>query len=156
MKAQTYTRQEWKLLSPEEKGPCKLWTGTRNKANYGCCWWASKWQLAHRVTWIKEHGPILSDELCVLHHCDNPPCYEITHLWIGTRQDNSDDKIAKGREVHLRGKLNGMTFFTEKDVLEIRRLYAKGKLSQQKIAKIYGVGKSTIGRIIRRDSWWYV
>lgn len=51
---------------------------------------------AHRVSWIIHFGPI-PDELHVLHKCDNPPCVNPEHLFIGTPQDNVDDMIQKGR-----------------------------------------------------------
>ncbi len=54
---------------------------------------------AHRFSWVLHNGPIpeQEDELCVLHRCDNPPCSNPSHLWLGTRAENMVDKEAKGR-----------------------------------------------------------
>lgn len=55
--------------------------------------------LVHRWVWIKANGPI-PEGLCVMHRCDNPPCYRIDHLRLGTIGDNTRDMIAKGRDLN--------------------------------------------------------
>lgn len=52
---------------------------------------------AHRVGWTLLNGPI-PEGLHVLHRCDNPPCCNPRHWFLGTNQDNVDDKVAKGRQ----------------------------------------------------------
>jgi hypothetical protein len=60
--------------------------------------------LAHRLSWILFRGDILND-LCVLHKCDNKPCVNPDHLFLGTRTDNAADRDAKGRTVNgMKGK----------------------------------------------------
>lgn len=51
---------------------------------------------AHRKAWEDEHGPI-PPGMKVLHRCDNPPCVNVDHLFLGTQADNIADMIAKGR-----------------------------------------------------------
>jgi hypothetical protein len=52
--------------------------------------------LAHRAVWILTHGA-LPVELDVLHRCDNPPCCNPAHLFVGTHRDNMKDRQEKGR-----------------------------------------------------------
>lgn len=51
---------------------------------------------AHRVAYQDQVGPI-PEGLNVLHRCDNRPCCNPRHLWIGTQRENLLDMIAKGR-----------------------------------------------------------
>ncbi|RWI46820.1 MAG: HNH endonuclease [Mesorhizobium sp.] len=76
--------------------PCKLWPGAIGSRGYGVTWHDGKTVSAHRREYEKHHGPIPKG-MVVRHKCDNPPCYEITHLELGTHHQNSMDMVERGR-----------------------------------------------------------
>lgn len=96
------------ILSENSTGKhdeCMVWNGTRDVQGYGVIYGlgerskktgAPKGSLAHRVSYTVHKGPI-PDGLCVCHHCDNPPCINPLHLFLGTRADNNRDCVQKGR-----------------------------------------------------------
>lgn len=80
----------------EAVGGCLEWTACSTPAGYGNIRNGASVVLAHRVAWELVNGPI-PDGISVLHHCDNPPCCNVDHLFLGTHADNSADMISKGR-----------------------------------------------------------
>lgn len=78
---------------------CWLWTGTRlhRGQGYGQIAVDRVRYMAHRYSWILHNGPI-PEGLQACHHCDNKGCVNPKHLFLGTSQDNQDDKVAKGRQ----------------------------------------------------------
>lgn len=71
------------------------WTGATLKG-YGQIGDGRCLRYTHRVAWELVNGPI-PDGMHVCHHCDNPPCCNVDHLFLGTDADNNADMIAKGR-----------------------------------------------------------
>jgi hypothetical protein len=79
---------------------CHEWVGANDgsRARYGrLSDGHGKLLYVHRVAWAVVNGPIL-DGLQVLHKCDNPPCINVEHLFLGTNADNVRDKVSKGRQ----------------------------------------------------------
>ena len=86
----------------DKSGRCWEWLAAKNSSGYGRLNNNGRNHLAHRVAWILTNGPIPEGDhygtICVLHHCDNPPCVNPAHLFLGTIQDNVNDMIEKGRQ----------------------------------------------------------
>ena len=77
---------------------CLEWHGLVNRQGYGRMYSKGSMKLIHRLAWELANGPI-PDGMCVLHHCDNPPCHDAEKcLFLGTVAENIADKIAKGRD----------------------------------------------------------
>ena len=74
---------------------CWEWTAGHHSNGYGILQRLGE-TLAHRVAWRLFVGPIPAG-FCVLHRCDNPPCVNAYHLFLGTQIDNIADMTAKGR-----------------------------------------------------------
>ena len=79
---------------------CHIWTASVNHKGYGTVGFNGKTYRAHRVSYTIYKGQI-PDGLQVCHRCDNPPCVNPAHLFLGTQSDNEKDKIAKGRNSQL-------------------------------------------------------
>ena len=86
------------VTAPNERG-CWTWTASRDRNGYGRLNFLGRSRLAHRVAWILTHGAIPLGTPCVLHECDNPPCVNPDHLFLGTQADNIHDAVQKGRLV---------------------------------------------------------
>jgi hypothetical protein len=81
---------------------CWEWQGYRDDWNYGTVRFDGKMQRVHRVVAHLCLGLDLSSGLRALHHCDNPPCFNPDHLFIGTDADNAHDRDAKGRQWQMK------------------------------------------------------
>jgi HNH endonuclease len=87
-----------KLLNLTERiGECLVWKGAIQPNGYGSSRYLGE-RYAHRCAWIYSHGPIPKG-MQVLHTCDNPPCVNVDHLFLGTGRDNVADRDEKGRGV---------------------------------------------------------
>lgn len=154
----------WKYV--DRSGECWTWRGSVNgkRGGYGKFQAAGKTLAAHRVAFAIFYGD--PGELDVLHQCDNPPCCNPSHLFLGTHQDNMADRNTKGRQArgdrsgsrlhpethrkeHKAPHIGRCTKLTGDQVIEIRALYDAGGITQQQIATRYGVVQQTVGHIIR-------
>lgn len=133
------------------KHGCWTWTGATNADGYGWLWWEGRNHLAHRISWELTYGEI-PENLCVLHHCDNPPCVHPHHLWLGTRQENNQDKTRKGRAQRLKGERNGRAKLTKELVLKLREMHKEG-WSSTELADKFGIPKSTTHHAISGRTW---
>ena len=104
---------------------------------------------AHRLSYLIHRGEIPEGK-CVLHRCDNPPCVNPEHLFVGTKLDNARDKVAKNR--HCYGERHGGHKLTEAKARKILELLETG-LSQMKIGEMMGVGQMQVSRIKRGIQW---
>jgi hypothetical protein len=151
-----YSERFWsKVVKYKEQGACWPWIGSRFVRGYGRFSLSGKIVQAHRVAYVLTHGPIPAG-LGILHRCDNPPCVNPDHLFVGTPKDNAYDRGVRGR--HPRGERSPVSKLTQAQVNEIRMTYVKaygknGQVTQTELGERFGVHNATISRIVRRKKW---
>ena len=139
---------------PDDPGTCMVWPFYKDGRGYGQMWFDGYRTLVHRLVYKLEFGPIYPG-MCVLHHCDNPPCFRPSHLFQGTPLDNKQDCCAKGRQHRPIGVLNVKAKLTEIEVLQIRELRIGG-WTLQSLANRFHVSKSTAGYASKGTSWGHI
>jgi hypothetical protein len=142
----------WRHVKKDDPCGCWTWLGTKGRYGYGMfSIRKGKLRLAHRISYQLAHGEIPTGKV-ICHHCDNPPCVNPAHLFLGTQADNLADMFRKGRgvlpPVHV-GTKNRHAKLTEQQVLAIRN----DTRLRRVVAKEYGVSDTLICWIISRKIW---
>ncbi len=130
---------------------CLVWTGFKQNG-YGCISIHNHGYYAHRIVWKMAHGAI-PNGLHVCHHCDNPSCINIDHLFLGTPADNHHDCMSKNRQA--KGEMVPSAKLTSQTVVEARKRFSDGE-NFTSIAKSLGVTREAISRVIKRINWKHV
>lgn len=130
---------------------CWPWTGCATRG-YGILNYRGRKERAHRIAWTLANSPIPPD-MIVCHKCDNPPCCNPGHLFLGTHADNAIDMSEKERGNLKRGIRNPNARLTPGAVIEMRRLYAAGSTTCSALARAYGVDRKTVSAVLRGRTW---
>ena len=139
---------------------CWLWTGayfwdSKRGNRYGKIYVKGKLCRAHRISWELYEGTI-PDGLYVLHKCDNHACVNPAHLYLGTQAQNVLDTRDRGRMNHAnacRGEKRPNAKLTVEQAFEVRALASSRAMPQTKIAAMFGISQSVVGRIARGKAW---
>ncbi len=148
---------------------CWIWKGSVwNNNGYGRLSISNKSVGAHRISYSIFIGDIPKG-MFVCHKCDNPLCVNPDHLFLGTPADNSNDMVIKNRqakglrsgrythpEATIRGEKHYANKLTEKQVIEIRKIYDSGKLNTKELGRKFNVNSKTIWWIGKRLRWKHV
>lgn len=151
---------------------CIEWGGNIDGTGYGRFCFKRRIELAHRAAWRIFKGEIPKNA-CLLHRCDNPPCVNPDHLFLGDRGDNARDMASKGRqwiqqnperrldtlvcptELKPRGEQHGMSKLTEQQVISIRERSSNGELGKH-LAVSFGCARTLISAIVNGQIWRHV
>jgi len=131
-----------------------IWNGTVNEGGYGVFFYNYTRTMAHRLMYSCYYGSF-DDSLFVCHKCDNPPCVNPNHLFLGTPKDNSVDMSIKGRSP--RGSKSGTSKLHENDVLKILKDISLNRYSTiLEITNNYNIQSMQIIRILQGKSWKHI
>lgn len=142
----------WRHVEKSGSRDCWLWKGTIDSDGYGCISIKGRQWKAHRAVWRAFHEVDIAAGLCVCHHCDNPPCVNPAHLFLGTTGENTRDAAKKNRLARRCGESNHGAKLTNHQVLEIRSRRLAGA-STVELGEIFGVSQSLVAQIARRQIW---
>ncbi len=160
----------WAKVDKRTAAECWPWTASRNRYGYGTFGVGSSSAgvmpvaKAHRVSWEIHNGPIPKG-MYVCHHCDNPPCCNPAHLFLGTAGDNFNDMRSKARGSSgpshsasvRRGRIGrppgGRFKLTTFHAQVIRFLHESTSLNMTETAALFGVTISSVSKILSGKSW---
>lgn len=133
---------------------CVIWPGALS-SGYGEIKVHGQRIKAHRYIYQSIYGPIPVG-LQINHHCDVRACINPAHLELGTQSQNIMAAVRRGRWIQagqsLPGEKNPRAKISAVVALKIRN----STWSLSKLGKIYGLSKSQISRIKRRESWKHI
>ena len=152
----------FQFVGRKQPSGCIPWTGATANFGYGAFNVGGKVHQAHRLSYqffVGEPG-----ELCVLHRCDNPPCVNPDHLFVGTHDDNMADKFDKGRncygdangsrrhpESRHRGETSPVAVLSDDDARRIHEQSHRFGRTQVSLAEEYGVSQSLVSLVVRAE-----
>ena len=135
-----------------DQNKCWEWLGLRfTQGGYGRFSIKGTSIPAHRAMMMLLYGDISSD-IQVCHACDNPPCVNPNHLWLGSPLENTRDKISKGRARYLYGEYNHISKLTE----ELVRYIRKSTASHRELARQLCVDEGAIRQARSGKTWTHV
>lgn len=133
---------------------CWLWLGSKNQYGYG----RYSAAYAHRIAWALTHG-FMPGALSVLHRCDNPPCVNPEHLFLGMQADNMRDCVEKGR-LNVsgnppRGEAQHMAKLSDVCIGPMVSCYRAG-VEMPTLSRWFGVSHGAVYAACARRTWKHV
>lgn len=138
---------------------CHPWTGSHDENGYGLIRWNGRDRRVTNVLLEIEYGDdALDGGKLGCHTCDNPPCCNIRHLYVGTHRTNSADCWSRGRGSTppvRAGVAHHSAELTEDQVRAMRQDRESGE-SLGVLSVRYAVSKPVVSKICRGEIWTHV
>lgn len=147
-----FAERFWTLA--DKSASCWEWKGSRQAYGHGMFTLHKGHTVqAHRVAWMVSHDQRIPEGGHILHKCDNPPCVNPSHLYLGTHADNMKDKADRGRAPSLRGEDSPVAVLTKENVLAAREMY-KGKYGDvARISRTLKLPYHAIWSAVKGETW---
>lgn len=158
MNSPSVTERFWPKVAVGGPDDCWEWQAARMPHGYGAFRIGGrkgKTHAAHRWLWSQLNGEVPED-MFICHHCDNPPCCNPRHLFLGTHADNMRDMFAKQRRQAALGEQNGKSKATENLVRHIRATYTGRRGELKELIQTTGLHKNTLQAILTRRTWRHI
>ena len=136
--------------------PCIPFRGAGRRNGYGYTQFQGRQYLAHRLAFAinqSAHPQALAG-IVIRHSCDNRECVNVGHLLPGTTADNTADKVSRNRQP--KGEQIVQSKLTASQVVEIRALYAKGGITQRRIAADFNVSQAAVSLLLSKANWKHI
>jgi hypothetical protein len=143
-------------IGPYVDTPCWVWIASKNLRGYGSIGVrASRSVKAHRVSWELANGPISDPSLHVLHRCHNTSCVNPNHLYLGTCQENANDRVDANRVNAVRGKDHPSSLLSDDAIIQILDLRLQG-MTYAAIGRRFGITATCAYDICANRSWRHI
>lgn len=152
----------WKYAVKLGTDECWQWIGAKKTTGYGHLSFGTKnerfYIYTHRLSFLIHKGSIPSDRPYVRHRCNNPECWNPSHLLPGSHAENMQDMARSGRSnagknfPSFQGELHHQAKLNTEQVREIRRRLACGD-SRRVLAREFGVSRTAIKLIEVGKNW---
>ncbi len=140
----------------DKSGDCWLWIGGQRPLSYGRFYLKERRKTglncvigAHRIAYFLEFGPFPNSLFCC-HKCDNPPCVNPSHIFLGDVKANTSDAARKGRMP--RGSKSKFASLKEEDVVRILEMHKLGKTDAE-IGRHFNTTRGAVWRIVSGRNW---
>lgn len=154
----------WEKVDRRDKEECWEWTGGTDSHGYGTLQIGTHDKpfpgKAHRISYELHYGSI-PDGMLVCHKCDNPPCVNPNHLFVGSYSDNIEDCYAKNRRDappgHGKiGEDHPSSHFSNEQVLRWREDFPKSGMTMTSFAELHGIPRNTMVSILKRQNYKHI
>jgi hypothetical protein len=162
------TASFWRKVDRRGPDECWPWKAGKQGFGYGQFFIPGRILNAHRIAYLMINGPIPSG-LFVLHRCDNAPCCNPAHLFLGTQAVNIADKCNKRRQAAgsahgsithpeklKRGAENSNSKLTTENVIAIRKMRRDRRIKVKAIAQMFGITERNVFTILARETWRHI